>query len=65
MRVTKAIKTEQLRRLENVYHDYTTALEYTNPFTLLVATILSAQCTDERVNKTTPDIFKTYFSQIG
>ncbi len=50
MRVTKAIKTEQLRRLENVYHDYTTALEYTNPFTLLVATILSAQCTDARVN---------------
>ena len=57
MRVTKAIKTEQLRRLENVYHDYTTALEYTNPFTLLVATILSAQCTDARVNIITKRIF--------
>lgn len=57
MRVTKAIKTEQLRRLENVYHDYTTALEYTNPFTLLVATILSAQCTDVRVNIITKRIF--------
>lgn len=57
MRVTKAIKTEQLRRLENVYHDYTTALEYTNPFTLLVATILSAQCTDARVNIITKCIF--------
>ena len=57
MRVTKAIKTEQLRRLENVYHDYTTALEYTNPFTLLVATILSAQFTDARVNIITKRIF--------
>ncbi len=57
MRVTKAIKTKQLRRLENVYHDYTTALEYTNPFTLLVATILSAQCTDARVNIITKRIF--------
>lgn len=57
MRVTKTIKTEQLRRLENVYHDYTTALEYTNPFTLLVATILSAQCTDARVNIITKRIF--------
>ena len=43
--------------MENVYHDYTTALEYTNPFTLLVATILSAQCTDARVNIITKRIF--------
>ena len=37
-----------------------TELTYDNPFQLLVAVILSAQCTDKRVNLTTPDIFKKY-----
>lgn len=37
-----------------------TELQYTNPFQLLVAVILSAQCTDVRVNQTTPAIFKKY-----
>jgi endonuclease-3 len=37
-----------------------TELLYDNPFQLLVAVILSAQCTDKRVNLTTPDIFKKY-----
>lgn len=37
-----------------------TELEYENPFQLLVAVILSAQCTDKRVNMTTPAIFKKY-----
>jgi endonuclease-3 len=37
-----------------------TELTYDNPFELLVAVILSAQCTDKRVNMTTPDIFKRY-----
>ena len=50
MRVTKAIKKEQLRRLEETYKDEGTMLHYTSPFTLLVAVILSAQCTDKRVN---------------
>ncbi len=36
------------------------ALTHSNPFQLLVATILSAQCTDERVNKVTPPLFKKY-----
>ncbi len=36
------------------------ALHHDNPFQLLVATILSAQCTDERVNMTTPDLFAAY-----
>jgi endonuclease-3 len=36
------------------------ALRHDNPFQLLVATILSAQCTDERVNMTTPDLFAAY-----
>jgi endonuclease-3 len=37
-----------------------TELEYTNPYELLVAVILSAQCTDKRVNMTTPAIFAKY-----
>lgn len=37
-----------------------TELEYSNPFELLVAVILSAQCTDKRVNLTTPEIFKRF-----
>src|SRR5689334_23905950 len=37
-----------------------TELQYTNPYELLVAVILSAQCTDKRVNMTTPDFFKVY-----
>jgi endonuclease-3 len=35
-------------------------LEYRNPFELLVATVLAAQCTDERVNQVTPDLFRRY-----
>jgi endonuclease-3 len=37
-----------------------TELQYSNPYELLVAVILSAQCTDKRVNMTTPDFFKKY-----
>ena len=50
MRVTKAIKAEQLALLEEHYFDAKPALEYTNEFELLVAVMLSAQCTDQRVN---------------
>ena len=57
MRVTKAIKAEQLRRLADVYHDAKPALEYTNEFEFLVAVLLSAQCTDERVNIVTKRLF--------
>ncbi len=42
------------------YPNAKTALNYTNPFQLLIATILSAQCTDERVNLVTKDLFKKY-----
>lgn len=48
------------RKLEKLYPDAETALTYRNPFELLIATILSAQCTDERVNMTTPELFKAY-----
>lgn len=57
MRVTKAIKAEQLRRLAEVYHDAKPALNYTNEFEFLVAVVLSAQCTDERVNIVTQRLF--------
>ena len=46
--------------LENEYPDAKTALHFTNPLELLVATVLSAQCTDERVNKVTRDLFMKY-----
>lgn len=46
--------------LKRYYPDAHCALDYTNPFELLVATILSAQCTDERVNMVTPHLFKKY-----
>ena len=57
MRVTKKIKEEQMKRLSEVYHDDGTMLHFTSPFTLLVAVILSAQCTDKRVNVITGRIF--------
>ena len=46
--------------LQKTYPDAAIALHYKNPYQLLVATILSAQCTDDRVNKVTPDFFKRY-----
>ncbi|MCC2678751.1 MAG: endo III-related endonuclease [Pseudobdellovibrio sp.] len=49
-----------LKELKKHYPDAHCALNFTTPFELLVATALSAQCTDERVNKVTPDLFKKY-----
>lgn len=57
MRVTKKIKAEQLRRLSEVYKNDGTMLHFSSPFTLLVAVVLSAQCTDKRVNIITQRIF--------
>lgn len=57
MRVTKAVKAEQLRRLSDVYKNEGTMLTYGSSFTLLVAVVLSAQCTDKRVNTITDRIF--------
>ena len=48
------------RKLARAYPDARCALEHQNAFELLIATILSAQCTDERVNMTTPDLFARY-----
>jgi len=49
---------ETVKILLEEYPDSTPALKYTTPFELLVAVILSAQCTDERVNKVTAELFK-------
>lgn len=49
-----------LQILEETYKGMDTALDYTTPFELLVAVILSAQCTDERVNKITKRLFPKY-----
>ena len=49
-----------LKKLERQHPDADTELHFTNPYELLVATILSAQCTDERVNQVTPALFKRY-----
>ena len=49
-----------LEILKKEHLDARIALNYSNPFELLVATILSAQCTDERVNKVTKFLFKKY-----
>jgi endonuclease-3 len=51
---------EILRRLDIMYPNATCALHHRNPWELLVATILSAQCTDKRVNQVTPGLFAKY-----
>jgi len=64
MRETKAAKkarTEQIvKLLKRAHPDAKCALNHSNAFELLIATILSAQCTDERVNKVTADLFRKY-----
>ncbi len=64
VRETRAQKharaAEILERLRPEYPAATTALRFHDPYELLVATILSAQCTDERVNQVTPALFRRY-----
>jgi endonuclease-3 len=56
---------EILVRLKQTYPDATCTLSYETPVQLLVATMLSAQCTDERVNKVTPALFAKYPDAIA
>ena len=58
MNKEKAIKIIEI--LKQTYPDAKCSLDFTTPFEMLVAVILSAQCTDDRVNKTTPAIFEKY-----
>ena len=55
MKKTDAIELVELLKKE--YPDATCSLDFTTPFELVVAVMMSAQCTDERVNKTTPALF--------
>jgi endonuclease-3 len=59
-KVSRAVAAEELAILERTYPNAVTALEYRNPFELLIAVILSAQNTDVRVNLTTPVLFAKY-----
>jgi endonuclease-3 len=57
----KRTRTQQLiQRLKAAHPDARCSLNYANPLELLVATVLSAQCTDERVNRVTEGLFKKY-----
>ena len=64
MRESKGVKRARakkiIRELKKAYPDAKIALDFGNPLELLVATILAAQCTDERVNMVTRDLFKKY-----
>jgi endonuclease-3 len=59
-KVSRAVAAQELAILERTYPHAVTALHYGSPFELLVAVILSAQCTDARVNLTTPQLFAAY-----
>jgi endonuclease-3 len=56
----KARTRDIIRRLKRAYPDAKCSLSHSNAFELLVATILSAQCTDDRVNIVTADLFRKY-----
>jgi len=55
-----AYAEEVLRRLKAAYPDAHTELDFETPLQLLIATILSAQCTDKRVNMVTPELFRVF-----
>lgn len=57
---TRARARKIVAKLKKAYPQPKTALQFVNPLQLLVATILSAQCTDEQVNKVTPFLFRKY-----
>ena len=56
----KELALKAVEALESLYPDAECSLKYSDPFQLLVATRLSAQCTDARVNLVTPALFKKY-----
>ena len=55
--MTKQNAKKIIEILQKTYPDATCSLDFTTPFEMVVAVMLSAQCTDERVNKTTPELF--------
>ena len=59
MKKNESVK-ELIELLKKAHPEATCSLDFTSPFELVIAVMLSAQCTDERVNKTTPTIFAKY-----
>ena len=51
---------EIIKILKEYYPDATCSLDFKNPFEMMISVMLAAQCTDERVNKTTPELFEKY-----
>jgi endonuclease-3 len=60
LQITKEEALKVIKILKNTYPNAKSGLKFTNPFELLIATILSAQCTDKRVNIITDRLFKKY-----
>ena len=58
--MTRVQKTAILERLEQMYPEAKAELVFSNPYEMLVATMLSAQCTDKQVNKVTPAVFERW-----
>ena len=58
--MTKAKKEAALQKLEEMYPEAKAELMFSNPYEMLVATMLSAQCTDKQVNKVTPAVFERW-----
>lgn len=57
---TKKEAVEIIKILKDYYSDATCSLDFTTPFEMMISVMLAAQCTDERVNKTTPNLFSKY-----
>ena len=55
---TKKEAKKIIEKLKETYPDATCSLDFSTPFQMAISVMLSAQCTDERVNKTTPTLFK-------
>ena len=60
IRMDKTKASQIFQKLKKEYPKVRVALHYKNPLELLIATILSAQCTDKQVNEVTPILFKKY-----
>ena len=58
--MNRETKRKALARLEEMYPEAKAELAFSNPYEMMVATILSAQCTDKQVNKVTPAVFARY-----
>ena len=57
---TKKETVEIINKLKEYYPDATCSLDFSTPFEMMISVMLSAQCTDERVNKTTPSLFAKF-----